>query len=421
MGIIIIFFFASFLHLSFSDHITSTSNRHPVMRCFTPRLSAAGNGVWRGFRQMYEEYALWRDRRDDERYTAVSEEGEEGITLSNRRICANPNACPRSVLLVPAECIVEALRRERRGGVTADAVMFDLTCCRGSRGEARDNILRFLQAEEKGEKRGEDMSGGQCSHDDDRGRYLIRVNSPEFDSANGFLDMELAAVLGERIEGVLLPAVTVNTYSLVEEYIHPSHHLWAFFDTPLSVVQASEICRQGHYRYAVMGSRRLAEDLHLPIGGITYGDTYRGDNNSENATPAALLGSLPLLNSSLQVLLAARAFNMNILDDAFEDASDTAGFSRDLHLSRSLGFEGKLVINPAQLASCHAAFAPSAEELSWARGVQQRMARRYAKEESAGKLEAAQWRRAACLLERHREEELQGAAPTQRDGGGGVE
>ncbi|EKF39527.1 hypothetical protein MOQ_000246 [Trypanosoma cruzi marinkellei] len=391
------------------------------MQCFTPRLCGAGSGVWKGFRQMYEDYALWRDRRDDERYAAVSEEGEEGITVSDRRICANPNACPRSVLLVPADCIAEAFRRERRGGVTADAVMFDLTCCRESRGKARDNILSFLKAEEKVERRGEDMSEGQCSHANERGRYLIRVNSPEFDSANGFLDMELAALLGERIEGVLLPAVTVNTYSLVEEYIHPSHHLWAFFDTPLSVVQASEICRQGHYRYAVMGSRRLAEDLHLPIGGVTYGDTCGGDNNNENATHVALFGSLPLLHSSLQVLLAARAFNMNILDDAFVDASDTAGFRRDLHLARSLGFEGKLVINPAQLASCHAAFAPSAEELAWARGVQQRMARLYATEESAGKLEAAQWRRAASLIERHRETELQGAAQTQRGGEGGVE
>ncbi|RNF00186.1 citrate lyase subunit beta [Trypanosoma rangeli] len=216
------------------------------------------------------------------------------------------------------------------------------------KGGARQH-LRFLQAQETDEKRSGEKLAEPCPHAKERGRYLIRINSPELDLVNGFLDLELIAIIGDCIKGVLFPAVTMNTRSLAEEYIHPSHRLWASFDTPLSIVQASEICRQSHYQCAVVGRRRPAVDLQLSLGGVTCSDTSGGGLSSD----------------CLQVLLAARAFNMHVLDGTFDDASDTAGFRRDVHLSCSLGFDGKLIVHPAQLASCHAAFAPTEEELTW--------------------------------------------------------
>jgi citrate lyase subunit beta / citryl-CoA lyase len=50
------------------------------------------------------------------------------------------------------------------------------------------------------------------------------------------------------------------------------------------------------------------------------------------------------------------------LDDAERLAADT-------HRARRLGFGGKLCIHPKQVAPVNAAFAPSAEELAWARRV----------------------------------------------------
>ncbi|RNF26135.1 citrate lyase subunit beta [Trypanosoma conorhini] len=393
------------------------------MRRLTPRLRGACSELWKGLTQMYDDYVLWQDRRDDARCAASAEASADGsggvVVVIDRRMRENANACPRSVLVIPADGIADACRRHRRSGATADAVVFDLTCCKGRGGEARDGILRFLQTEEPGENRGEEKrEEGACPRAAERGRYLIRVNSPELDPVNGFLDLELAALLGDRIEGVLLPAVTVDTYSLAEAYIHPSHRLWASFDTPLSVVQAPEICRQGHYHYAVVGPRRLAVELQLPMGKVACGEASSGDVDSDTAQHLALLGSLPLLHCSLQVLLAARAFKMHVLDGAFDDASDTAGFRRDVHLARSLGFDGKLVVHPAQLAPCHAAFAPTEEEVAWARRVQQRVARRGTTEEAVGKREATQWRRAASVLERQEEAALPAAAPAHRSGGG---
>ncbi|ESL06293.1 hypothetical protein TRSC58_06035 [Trypanosoma rangeli SC58] len=388
----------------------------------TPRLRVAGKDLWKGLTQVYDDYVLWRDRRDDARCTtALGAEGSGGVTVSNHRMCENSDTCPRSVLVVPADSIADACRRHRRSGATADVVLFDLTCCKGRGREARDSILRFLQAGETEEKRGGEKLAEPFPRAKERGRYLIRVNSPELDPVDGFLDLELIAIIGDRIEGVLLPAVTVNTHSLAEGYVHPNHRLWASFDTPLSIVQASEICRQGHYQYAVVGRRRLAVDLQLPLGSVTCSDTSGGDLSSDCLQQPALLGWLPLLHSSLQVLLAARAFNMHVLDGTFDDASDTAGFRRDVHLSRSLGFDGKLTVHPAQLDPCHAAFAPTEEELVWAKQVQQRMARRCTTDEPMGKREATQWRRAAYLLERQQEAEISAAVPLHRGGSGRVE
>lgn len=70
-----------------------------------------------------------------------------------------------------------------------------------------------------------------------------------------------------------------------------------------------------------------------------------------------------------ELLVAARAAGLRVVDGPFAAIGDTEGFRRSCSVSRSMGYDGKWCIHPSQIADCNAAFSPSEEELDWARRV----------------------------------------------------
>ena len=71
--------------------------------------------------------------------------------------------------------------------------------------------------------------------------------------------------------------------------------------------------------------------------------------------------------TSLQLcLLAAKAHGCVILDGVYNAFKDEGGLAFECNQGRDLGFDGKTLIHPAQLAIANAAFAPSAEDLELA-------------------------------------------------------
>ncbi len=63
-------------------------------------------------------------------------------------------------------------------------------------------------------------------------------------------------------------------------------------------------------------------------------------------------------------VLAARAAGIAIFDGVFNQLDDSQGLARECASSRALGFDGKSLIHPDQIAPCKAAFAPSDEEIA---------------------------------------------------------
>jgi citrate lyase subunit beta/citryl-CoA lyase len=124
--------------------------------------------------------------------------------------------------------------------------------------------------------------------------------------------------------------------------------VWCMLETPRGVL-AAEAIAGAHPRVAalVMGTSDLTKDLrarHLP-------------------------GREPLLTSLGLCLLAARAHGLTALDGVHLDLGDDAGFEGACRQARDLGFDGKTLIHPKQVAPANAAFAPSDDEVAWARRV----------------------------------------------------
>lgn len=189
---------------------------------------------------------------------------------------------------------------------------------------------------------------------------LVRVNP--FDSLWGKDD--LAALLEQDIDGVVLPKVTA--LSAVEE-------VWAFMRSQAPSKAAAEKLP----RLVIIGTEEAGAVFNLPqmsshpsVDGLTWG--------AEDLSVS--LGSRRKRNSEgdyLEVfgfvraycLLAAKAAGVQAIDSVYTDVRDLAGLCRESETAADMGFTGKLTIHPDQIEVVNAAFTPSTEEIEGAKAL----------------------------------------------------
>ena len=70
-----------------------------------------------------------------------------------------------------------------------------------------------------------------------------------------------------------------------------------------------------------------------------------------------------------RIVVAARAAGLRVLDGPVADYGDEDGLRRSCLIARSLGFDGKWCIHPAQIAVVNEVFSPTEEEVDWAKKV----------------------------------------------------
>lgn len=179
---------------------------------------------------------------------------------------------------------------------------------------------------------------------------VLRVNPLESPWGEG----DLAAAAALPLDAVLLPKVengeTVRqAVARLNALGAPAERaLWCMLETPLGVVNAREIAAASPRVAAlVMGTSDLTQDLRA------------------RETP----DRLPLLTALGLVVLAARAFGLAVLDGVHLDLADDDGFAAACAQGRVLGFDGKTLIHPKQIAPANIAFAPGADEVAQARRV----------------------------------------------------
>ena len=62
-------------------------------------------------------------------------------------------------------------------------------------------------------------------------------------------------------------------------------------------------------------------------------------------------------------MIASRAAGIAALDTVFSDVNDEEGFRKEVQLIKDLGFDGKSVINPRQIAPVIEIFTPTQKEI----------------------------------------------------------
>ena len=183
-----------------------------------------------------------------------------------------------------------------------------------------------------------------------RREIVIRVNA----LATPWGKADLSAAAGSGADAVLLPKV--EDAEGVDEAlrilaIHGAPEglaVWCMLETPRGILHAEAIAAAGPRVTAlVMGTSDLTKDLHA---------RHTRDRQ-------------PLVTSLGLCVLAARAHGLAALDGVHLDLEDEAGFAAACHQARAMGFEGKTLIHPKTITLANEIFAPSADEISWARRV----------------------------------------------------
>jgi citrate lyase subunit beta/citryl-CoA lyase len=110
---------------------------------------------------------------------------------------------------------------------------------------------------------------------------------------------------------------------------------------------------------AVSIAKSSARMMGIALAGFDYVidmQTERGDGTE-------------LYYARCAVLHAARAAGIDAFDVVFSDLNDEEGFLKEVDLIKRLGFNGKSLINPRQIELLHNAYAPTQEEVDYAKRV----------------------------------------------------
>lgn len=173
--------------------------------------------------------------------------------------------------------------------------------------------------------------------------HVIRANA--LDTEWG--EADLHALRDASVDAVLLPKVESAATLARARAILGDVPLWAMIETPRAILDLREIAAAPGLAALIAGTNDLAKDLRCRPG-----DTRA-----------------PLLPILSQIVVAARAHGLTALDGVSNAIDDPARVEAECEQGRDLGFDGKTLIHPSQIDPANRVFAPSAEEIAWARTV----------------------------------------------------
>jgi citrate lyase beta subunit len=251
-------------------------------------------------------------------------------------------ALSRSLLFVPAH-VKKML--DKALGLSLDAAILDLEDAvpPAQKAAARDGAREYVRQRP--------------------GQAFVRINPltsrASFTIACGAED--LAAVVTSGLRGIVFPKVeTVDDLIAVDEAMAKTERhaglaeggieLCSIVETALGVLEAPAIARTRMRR-----THRLcfgAGDFTRDIG-VEWSREER-----ESFTARSM------------IVLASRAAGLPApIDSVFVDLNDPDGLAASTREAKQLGFRGKMVIHPSQVAIVNDVFTPTSEEVAWARRV----------------------------------------------------
>jgi citrate lyase subunit beta/citryl-CoA lyase len=228
----------------------------------------------------------------------------------------------RSLLFAPGSDERKLTRALASG---ADAVVADLedAVAPAEKAAARALVARVL---------GEPAGG--CAR-------VVRINGTDTE----LWEDDLAAIEDLGLDAVMLPKATPEAVRALGSSGPP---VIAIVETAIGLRLAYETACEPRVAALALGAADLGTELRLE--------------------PRADGQELLFARSSLVVDSAAAGIQAP-LDVVHLDTRDDAGLEQESDLARSLGFGGKLCIHPAQVEIVNRAFAPTDEQLVWARAA----------------------------------------------------
>ena len=103
--------------------------------------------------------------------------------------------------------------------------------------------------------------------------------------------------------------------------------------------------------------------------GHMFGIAISGGDLRRTMQVSPVRGGVELNAARGLVVLAARAAGVQCFDTVFTDLNDEEGFRAEVLLDKQMGFDGKSLVNPRQIAAVHEIYAPSEKEITAAEKI----------------------------------------------------
>jgi citrate lyase subunit beta / citryl-CoA lyase len=242
----------------------------------------------------------------------------------------------RSVLYMPG-ANDRALEKSR--SLPADALILDLedSVAPDAKVEARDKVVSIVK------------EGGYG-----RREVVIRPNALE--TVWGTADILAAASAAP--DAILVPKVQhpgdiISAAKILKSVNAPEKtKLWAMMETPHAILHAAQIAAVGadpenRLVCLVMGTNDLLKESRA----------------------RALHDRFAVVPWLAMAVVAARGYNLDIIDGVYNDFKDEPGFRNECEHGRTLGMDGKTLIHPSQVGPCNEIFSPSDEEVQWSKKI----------------------------------------------------
>lgn len=238
----------------------------------------------------------------------------------------------RSILYMPA---ANSRAMMKATTLPADSLIFDLedAVAPDMKAAARLSLIDAIKQNDYGHR-----------------EIMVRVNG--LDTSWGQDD--LRALRGVALDGLVFPKV--DTAGQVHEIIRSMDaagldgdlSVWAMTETPKGVLNANEVYSASpRLKGIIMGTSDLAKELRVPH------------------TP----DRIGFIHALSHCVLAARANGLEIFDGIHLNFRDLEEFEAHCQQGLTLGFDGKTLIHPSQIAISNTVFAPTEEQVSSAHAI----------------------------------------------------
>lgn len=184
---------------------------------------------------------------------------------------------------------------------------------------------------------------------------IVRINGLE--TAFGLED--IAAVVCGGVDAVRLPKTDgPEDVHAVEQAVAAAERRFGRPAGSVKLIAAIESAR------GILAVREIATASPRLIAIAIGAEDFVTDMHTSRSPDG-----IELLAARSMLVMAARAAGIMAIDTVFTAVDDEEGFRREASLAKQLGFDGKSVIHPSQIAMVHAIYAPTPEEVAKARRV----------------------------------------------------
>ena len=247
----------------------------------------------------------------------------------------NSNFRPRRTCLYMPGANQRALEKAKT--LDADTVIFDLedAVAPELKDEARENVCAAVESKSYGFR-----------------EVVVRING--LDTEWGKADLE--AMMISNPDAILAPKVDTQedifqlSAAMDQADQGVDTKLWVMIETPQAIMNIREIgaaANATRLSVFVMGTNDLAKEM------------FAVSSPQREAFQYALSCTL----------MAARANGLLAIDGVFNDINDSDGLLQECKQGKLLGFDGKSVIHPSQLATTARVFSPTEEEIIQSRAI----------------------------------------------------